>query len=78
MQATSCACAAISPKWATALLEGEEVFINGDGGTTRDFCHIENALQANLFAAMTQNLDAINQGHNILLGWRVCLDDHTS
>jgi len=43
--------AAVIPKWTAALLAGEKVYINGDGETSRDFCFIANAVQANLLAA---------------------------
>ncbi|WP_372741554.1 NAD-dependent epimerase/dehydratase family protein, partial [Neptunomonas sp.] len=43
--------AAVIPKWTAAMIKNEEVFINGDGETSRDFCFIENAVQANLLAA---------------------------
>ena len=44
--------AAVIPKWIGSLLEGVQVFINGDGETSRDFCYVENAVQANLLAAV--------------------------
>jgi UDP-N-acetylglucosamine 4-epimerase len=74
-QDPSGAYAAVIPKWTAALLQGEEVFVNGDGETSRDFCHIENALQANLLAAITQNPAAVNQVYNIALGERTSLKD---
>jgi len=43
--------AAVIPKWTAALLAGETVYINGDGETSRDFCYVANAVQANLLAA---------------------------
>ena len=43
--------AAVIPKWTAAMIKGEDVFINGDGETSRDFCFIENTVQANLLAA---------------------------
>ena len=43
--------AAVIPKWFASLLRGEPVYINGDGETSRDFCYIDNAVQANLLAA---------------------------
>lgn len=67
--------AAVIPKWTAALLQGEEVFINGDGETSRDFCYIDNAVQANLFAATTTNSDALNQIYNVALGDRTSLND---
>lgn len=44
--------AAVMPQWFGALLRGEAVFINGDGATSRDFCFVANAVQANLRAAL--------------------------
>lgn len=67
--------AAVIPKWTAALLQGEEVFVNGDGETTRDFCYIENAVQANLLAATTQNPDAVNQIYNVSLGNEMTLNE---
>jgi UDP-N-acetylglucosamine 4-epimerase len=43
--------AAVIPKWTAALLKGEPVYINGDGETSRDFCYVANAVQANILAA---------------------------
>ena len=67
--------AAVIPKWTAALLQGEEVFVNGDGETSRDFCYIENAVQANLLAATTTNSEALNQVYNVALGDRTSLND---
>jgi UDP-N-acetylglucosamine 4-epimerase len=66
--------AAVIPKWTAALLKGEPVFINGDGETSRDFCYIANAVQANLLAAMTANPDALNQVYNVAVGDRTTLN----
>lgn len=57
--------AAVIPLWFTSLLEDREVFINGDGETSRDFCFIKNAVEANLLATCTENPEAINQVFNI-------------
>lgn len=43
--------AAVIPKWIAAMMSGDAIYINGDGETSRDFCYIENAVQANLLAA---------------------------
>ncbi|ELV8751167.1 NAD-dependent epimerase/dehydratase family protein, partial [Vibrio vulnificus] len=43
--------AAVIPKWFAAMINGEDVFINGDGETSRDFCYIDNVVQMNLLAA---------------------------
>lgn len=63
------------PKWTAALLQGDEVFVNGDGETSRDFCYIDNAVQANLLAATTTNSEALNQVYNVALGDRTSLND---
>ncbi len=60
--------AAVIPKWIAALLQGDDVFINGDGETSRDFCFVDNAVQANLLAATTQNPEALNQIYNVAVG----------
>jgi UDP-N-acetylglucosamine 4-epimerase len=67
--------AAVIPKWIAGLLAGEEVQINGDGQTSRDFCFVENVVQANLLAATTQNGEAINQTYNIAVGERTTLNE---
>ena len=66
--------AAVIPKWVAALLAGETVFINGDGETSRDFCYVANAVQANLLAATTQQDGAINQVYNVAVGDRTTLN----
>lgn len=43
--------AAVIPRWTTAMIRNEEITINGDGETSRDFCFVENAIQANILAA---------------------------
>ena len=57
------------------MLRGEDVFINGDGETSRDFCYVANAVQANLLAATTQNPEAVNQVYNVAVGDRTTLND---
>lgn len=66
--------AAVIPKWTDSLLKGEPVFINGDGETSRDFCFVANAIQANILAATTQNKDAKNQVFNVAVGDRTTLN----
>lgn len=65
--------AAVIPKWTAAMVKGEEVFINGDGETSRDFCFVENAIQANLLAA-TANESAKNEVYNVAVGDRTTLN----
>ncbi|PVV12260.1 MAG: LPS biosynthesis protein WbpP [gamma proteobacterium symbiont of Ctena orbiculata] len=66
--------AAVIPKWVAAMIAKDELFINGDGETSRDFCYIDNAIQANLLAATTDNPDATNQVYNIAVGDRTTLN----
>jgi UDP-N-acetylglucosamine 4-epimerase len=66
--------AAVIPKWTAALLAGERVFINGDGETSRDFCFIENVIQANLLAAVAKDREARNQVYNVAVGDRTTLN----
>ena len=67
--------AAVIPKWFKALVEGETVFINGDGETSRDFCFIENCVQANILSACTANPEAVNQVYNVACGKRTSLNE---
>ncbi len=67
--------AAVVPKWVASMLNGDEVFINGDGTTSRDFCYIENTMQMNLLAATTDNPDALNEVYNVALNDRVSLTE---
>ena len=67
--------AAVIPKWTAALLQGDTVYINGDGDTSRDFCFVANAVQANLLAATTPGTEARNQVYNIAVGDRTTLND---
>jgi len=66
--------AAVIPKWTAAMIQGDHVFINGDGETSRDFCFIENAVQANLLAA-TAATGAKNEVYNVAVGDRTSLND---
>jgi UDP-N-acetylglucosamine 4-epimerase len=66
--------AAVIPKWTAAMIKGDEVFINGDGETSRDFCFVENAVQANLLAAVASD-EAKNQVYNVAVGDRTTLND---
>lgn len=67
--------AAVIPKWTASMIKGETVFINGDGETSRDFCYIDNTVQANILAATTQNEDATNQVYNVAVGDRTTLNE---
>ena len=67
--------AAVIPKWTAALLKGEPVYINGDGETSRDFCYVANAVQANLLAATATSPEARNQVYNVAVGDRTTLNE---
>lgn len=67
--------AAVIPKWFSALRNGEDVFINGDGTTSRDFCFVENTIQANLLAVCSENEMALSQVYNVAYGGRTTLNE---
>jgi UDP-N-acetylglucosamine 4-epimerase len=66
--------AAVIPKWTAAMLKGEVVYVNGDGKTSRDFCFIDNAVQANILAAMAGK-SAKNEVYNVAVGDRTSLNE---
>ena len=80
--------AAVIPKWTDALIKGEPIYINGDGETSRDFCFVANAVQANLLAATAASrviaIEArqssapspspLNQVYNVAVGDRTTLN----
>ena len=65
--------AAVIPKWTAALINDQNLFINGDGETSRDFCFIENTVQANLLAAVASE-QGKNQVYNVAVGDRTTLN----
>ncbi|WP_350645404.1 NAD-dependent epimerase/dehydratase family protein [Pseudoalteromonas sp. G24-MNA-CIBAN-0072] len=66
--------AAVIPKWTAAMIQGEDVFINGDGETSRDFCFIENTVQMNILAA-TAAEEAKDEVYNVAVGDRTTLNE---
>jgi len=66
--------AAVIPKWVSAILRKEEVFINGDGETSRDFCYVDNAVQMNLLAAFGGD-ETTDQVYNVALNDRTSLNE---
>jgi UDP-N-acetylglucosamine 4-epimerase len=66
--------AAVIPQWVAALIRNQAVRINGDGETTRDFCFIDNVVQANLLATMAESPEAANQVYNVALNERTSLN----
>lgn len=67
--------AAVIPKWVASLLRDQPVFINGDGQTSRDFCYIDNVVQANLRAALTFAGKPAHEVFNVACGDRTTLLD---
>jgi len=67
--------AAVIPKWVASIIAGEEVFINGDGETSRDFCYIDNAVQMNIISAMAQKEEARYQVYNCALNDQTSLNE---
>lgn len=67
--------AAVIPKWFASMLQGEKIFINGDGETSRDFCFIDNAVQINVLAATADKEEAVNQVYNVAFGKKTTLND---
>lgn len=66
--------AAVIPKWTSSLISGETIFINGDGETSRDFCYVDNAVQANILAAIATSPESRNQVYNVAVGDRTTLN----
>ena len=67
--------AAVIPKWIATMIHNEPVHINGDGETSRDFCYVANAVQANLLAATAVDPAAVNQVYNVAVGQRTSLNE---
>jgi UDP-N-acetylglucosamine 4-epimerase len=55
------------------MIQGKEIYINGDGQTSRDFCYVDNVVQINLLAAFTIGEDSVNQVYNVAVGERTSL-----
>ena len=66
--------AAVIPKWIQGMLRREPIEIYGDGETRRDFCFVENVVQANVLAAMTADRAAVNQVYNVAFNERTTLN----
>ena len=66
--------AAVIPRWIAGMLRGEPIYINGDGETSRDFCFIANAVQANLLAATATEPKALDQAYNVAVSHRTTLN----
>ena len=70
--------AAVIPKFVMQLMKHESPVINGDGNFSRDFTYIDNVIQMNELAMLTQNPEAINTVYNTAYGDRTTLNDMVS
>lgn len=66
--------AAVIPQWFASLIKGETVYVNGDGETSRDFCYIDNVVQANLLASFATG-EAADKIYNVAFGQRTTLNE---
>jgi UDP-N-acetylglucosamine 4-epimerase len=67
--------AAVIPKWIAAMINGDTVYINGTGETSRDFCYVENVVQMNLLAATCEDPAAVNEIYNTAVNARTSLNE---
>ncbi len=67
--------AAVIPKWISSMMANKEIYINGDGETSRDFCFIANAVQANILATLSKNPGVINEVFNVAFGEKNSLNE---
>lgn len=67
--------AAVIPRWIAAMLAEQSVHIYGDGATSRDFCFVDNAVQANILAALCSDPAAVNQVYNVAVNARTSLTE---
>jgi UDP-N-acetylglucosamine/UDP-N-acetylgalactosamine 4-epimerase len=67
--------AAVIPRWIEAFLRREQPVINGDGSISRDFCYVDNAVQANLLAALVEDESALNTVYNVACGRQTSLSE---
>lgn len=67
--------AAVIPLFVKGILKQTPVYINGDGGQTRDFTFVDNAVQMNIKAMLTDNEAAFKQVYNVAVGERFTVND---
>ena len=67
--------ASVIPAWLGALLRGEPAYVNGDGSAARDYCHVDNVVQANLLAATVEDRQAVGEAYNVAVGEQTTLDE---
>lgn len=66
--------AAVIPQWFSAMIDNRQLNINGDGDSSRDFCFVANAVQANLLAALATDPASVNQVYNVAVNVRTSLN----
>ncbi len=66
--------AAVIPQWFSALLRDTTVYVNGDGETSRDFCHIINVVEANILSSFAKP-EARDKIYNVAFGQRTTLNE---
>jgi len=66
---------AVISAWIGALLRGQPAYVNGDGKNGRDFCYVENVVQANLLSAIDDGPADTNQAYNVALGEQTTLNE---
>ncbi len=74
LQSPRGAYAAVIPLFFEAVMKNTSPYINGDGEQTRDFTYVENAVQANILAMLSENKNAINEVYNIAVGEQISLN----
>jgi UDP-N-acetylglucosamine/UDP-N-acetylgalactosamine 4-epimerase len=67
--------AAVIPKWIVSMIQGQKIYINGDGETSRDFCYVQNVVQANILAAYADNCSPTSKIFNIAVGDKTSLNE---
>jgi UDP-N-acetylglucosamine/UDP-N-acetylgalactosamine 4-epimerase len=67
--------ASVIPAWIGALVRGETAYVNGDGSAARDYCHVDNVVQANLLAATIEDPQALGQAYNVAVGEQTTLNE---
>ena len=70
--------AAVIPLFVKKFMNYESPNINGDGEYSRDFTYIDNVIQMNMLALLTENVDAVNQIYNTACGERTTLNQLVS
>lgn len=66
---------AVIPRWINDLINDRKIIINGDGTTTRDFCYIDNVIQANILACLTNSKEVNGQVFNIACAESISLNE---